>query len=311
MSDTRQTSAPDALDRSASLGPRVPAARNAIAALRLLAASTTALTAGEIAAALGTPRSSTYQLLQVLVDEGVVVHLPELRAYGLGVGVFEFGSAYLRQDPLENLARPLLSKLARRAEVTAQLGILRGNEILYLLKEQSPRRRTELVTAVGVRLPAHLTASGRSLLALLPDQQVEALFAPPGSFVDRTGLGPRTVGELLHLLRADRKRGHAVEQGAVTSGITCIAAAAVDRNGLPVASVTVSLPTADATAAVVDKLSHNVIQTARALSRRLDGRSPPGAPTRVPEASPVQEPGRRTRSTPARPGPDLVDRRSG
>ena len=79
----------------------------------------TATSADEIAEALGTPRSSTYQLLQVLVDEGVVVHLPELRAYGLGVGVFEFGSAFLRQQPLENLARPLLSRLARRTEVTA------------------------------------------------------------------------------------------------------------------------------------------------------------------------------------------------
>ncbi|MFD0481390.1 IclR family transcriptional regulator [Kineococcus sp. GCM10028916] len=257
------------------LGPRVPAARNAIAALRVLASSTSALTAGEIAQALGTPRSSTYQLLQVLVDEGVVVHLPELRAYALGVGVFEFGSAYLRQQPLENLARPLLSRLARRAEVTAQLGILRGNEILYLLREDGPRRRTELVTAVGVRLPAHLTASGRSLLALLPDHRVEALFAPPGSFVDRTGLGPRTPAELLHLLRADRKRGHTVEAGAVTNGITCIAAAAVDRDGLPMASVTVSLPSADASDAALETLSHGVIQTARALSRRLDGRPPP------------------------------------
>jgi len=255
-------------------GPRVPAARNAIATLRVLASSTEALGATAIARALGLPRSSTYQLLQVLVQEGVVVHLPEQQAYTLGVGVFEFGSAYLRHHPLELLARPLLSRLARRTEITAQLGILRGNEILYLLKEESPRRRTELVTAVGVRLPAHLTASGRSLLALLPEAQVEALFAPPGSFVDRTGLGPRDVGELHQLLRGDRRRGYAVEEGAVTDGITCVAAAVVDRHGAPVASVTQSLPTADAHRGSLEALAHSVIQTARAVSRRLDGGIP-------------------------------------
>ena len=38
----------------------------------------------------------------------LVTHLPEERTYGLGVGVFELGSAYLRNDPLERLSRPLL-----------------------------------------------------------------------------------------------------------------------------------------------------------------------------------------------------------
>lgn len=254
-----------------SLGPRMPAARNTVAVLRALASSTHPLPAADLAHRTGLPRSSTYQLLQVLVDEGLVVHLPELHAYALGVGVFELGSAYLRREPLEQLARPLLADLARRTAQTAHLGILQGSETLYLVKEQ-PRKAAALVTEVGVRLPAHLTASGRAVLALLPENQVSAIFAAPGSFVDRTGLGPRTGDELDQLLRGDRKRGWAVEEGGVTPGVTCIAAAAVEHSGRPVASVALSFLTSSHPRRELDTLARPVVATARALSRRLGGR---------------------------------------
>ena len=63
---------------------------------------------------------------------------------------------------------------------------------LYLLKEQPAVARipVTLVTDVGVRLPAHLTANGRSILAHLPAAQVRALFPSARGFVDRTGRGP-------------------------------------------------------------------------------------------------------------------------
>ena len=56
--------------------------------------------------------------------------------------------------------------------------------------------RPPLVTDVGVRLPAHLTASGRAILALLPASQVRALYPGTDDFVDRHGRGPRTLSAL-------------------------------------------------------------------------------------------------------------------
>ena len=63
-----------------------------------------------IARDLGLPRSTTYHLLNVLRDEGFVVHLPEERRYGLGVAAYELGSAYLRQDPLRWIAQTVLDR---------------------------------------------------------------------------------------------------------------------------------------------------------------------------------------------------------
>ena len=94
------------------------------------------------------------------------MHFPDRRTYGLGWHAFEVGSAYLRHEPLEMLARPVLGRLVAQVAETAHLGVLHGAETLYLLKEQPAVTRipVTLVTDVGVRLPAQLTASGRSIL---------------------------------------------------------------------------------------------------------------------------------------------------
>ena len=190
----------------------VPALTRALAVLRLLGSRATPVPAAAVARELGLPRSTAYHLLAVLEREGFVTHLPEARAYTLGVAVFELGSAFLRHEPLERLARPLLVRLVDRVGETAHLGVLHGNETLYLLKE-APRGAVLLVTDVGVRLPAQLTASGRAILAALPRPQVRALFPSAASFVDRTGRGPRGPGELWRLLADEAARGWSEEDG--------------------------------------------------------------------------------------------------
>ena len=89
--------------------------RRALAVLRLLASAAEPLPAAGIARSLGLPRSSTYHLRSAMAEEGFVTHLPEDRRWGLGVAAFEIGSAYLRQGPLERLARPLLHRLVDRS----------------------------------------------------------------------------------------------------------------------------------------------------------------------------------------------------
>lgn len=127
------------------------------------------------------------------------------------------------------------------------------------------------MTDVGVRLPAHLTASGRAVLALLPAAQVRALYPGAAAFVDRHGLGPRSLSGLRRLLSETRQRGYANEDGEVTPGLASVAAAVTDHNGHPVAGVAVTYEQGDAAA-----LSAEVRRTAAALTRRIGGTPPAG-----------------------------------
>ncbi|GAA2022449.1 IclR family transcriptional regulator [Nocardiopsis rhodophaea] len=249
----------------------VPAATRALRLLRFLATRSGPVSATAIAAELGLPRSSVYQLLEAMAEEGFVTHLPEEHRWGLGLAAFEIGSAYLRHDPLERLARPLLERLTEETGATAHLGVLHGADTLYLLKEQPPHAPT-LITGVGVRLPAHLTASGRALLAHLPRAQVRALYPTSDSFVTRTGLGPASPSELRELLGRERRQGYAIEEGQVTEGFSSVAAAAFDHNGTPVASISLTIPSARPVTPAA--LAARARDAAAELTRRLGGRIP-------------------------------------
>ena len=219
----------------------VPALRRGLAVLRLLAGKAGPVTAASVARELVLPRSTTYHLLSELADAGFVTHLVEERRYALGLGAFELGSAYLRHDPLERLAKPLLRRLIERTGQTAHLGVLHGRETLYLAREQPPNPYLT-VTDVGVRLPAQLPASGRAMLAHLPAAQVRALFPSRDSFVDRTGRGPAHLPALRRLLAQERRRGWAVEDGHVTPGFASVAAPVLDHSGVPIAAISTTFP---------------------------------------------------------------------
>ena len=261
---------------------KIPAATRTLACLNTLAKASAPLTATAIASRIGVPRSSTYQLLEVLEEQGFVIHFPDTARWGLGLAAFELGSAYLRHDPLERLARPILHKVvasfeASRASnmafgITAQVGILDGQELLYLLKE-TPRNSISVMTDVGVRLPAHLTASGRSMLARMPRQQLKALYGGQPWLALRTEHGPRTQRDLTALLASEAKQGFSIEDSHVTAGFSSIAASAVNHLQLPTAAFAVTFRTEDASDEARKKIAELVISAAAELSKRL------GAPT--------------------------------
>lgn len=262
----------------------VPAARRALAVLRVLAASPGPMTAASLARSLDLPRSSVYHLLAALAEDGFVAHYPEERRWGLGVSAFELGSAYQRQDPLARQAGPVLAAMVRRLPrglpAVAHAGVLHGRETLYVATASTPRRLTAVIET-GVRLPASLTASGRALLAVLPVAQLRALFPDRDSFVDRTGLGPLTPAALRDALAAERRAGYAVERGYVTTGYASVAAAAVPRQRpddggamdvvAPLGSIGVTVAADDLDPATEGRLADAVTRGARDLSRRLGG----------------------------------------
>src|SRR6478609_3482655 len=226
---------------------------------------------------IGMPRSSAYHLLEVLIERGFVVHLPDQRSYALGFSAFEVGAAYLRHEPLEHIARPILKRLVAAVGETAHLGILYGAESVYLIKEQpqSAGVPVTLVTDVGVRLPAHLTANGRSILAHLPAAQVRALFPSTRGFVDRTGAGPHTLPELRRVLTDERQRRWAEEIGLVTPGLQSVAACAFDHSGRPCAAISVTWRQDHLRAGKADVV-RAVRVGAEQLTWALSGRAPDG-----------------------------------
>ena len=253
---------------------KVPAAESTLRILRLLASRRGPQPASAIATQLGLPRSTVYHLLAVMEQNGFVLHLAEEQRYGLGIGAFELSSAYSRQEPLSRLGRPVLAALVVLIGESAHLAVLHGRDVLYIVEERA-KNRPSLVTDVGVRLPSHLTASGRAILAALPKSQVRALYPNAAAFSSRTEEGEqiRSYAALQSELDQVRQRGYSIEEGEVTSGLSSVASAVLDHTGWPTAAVAVTYQTERVPVGEREDLAKRVHRVAGELSARIYGRA--------------------------------------
>ena len=247
---------------------QVPAATRALRVLRYLATQPDPVPLDRIARAVDLPRSTAYHLINAMIEEGFVAHLSDDRCYGLGVAAFEVGTGFSRQAPLQRIARRPLAALVDNLGQSAHLAVPHGRDVLYVLEERAPGR-PPLVTDVGVRLPAHLTASGRAILAALPANQVRALFPDRDAFVSRHASGPSTLSALRAVLTETRQRGYANEDGEITPGFASVAVAVLDHNRVPVAAVAVTYAREDAPS--LEATVERVRATSALLSRRIHG----------------------------------------
>ena len=248
---------------------QVPAATRTLMVLRFLASQPDPVPLERLAGALDLPRSTAYHLVNAMIEQGFVTHIAEERRYCLGVAAFEVGIGYARQAPLQRIAHRPLATLVDRIGQSAHLAVPHGRDVLYVLEDRAPGR-APLVTDVGVRLPAHLTASGRAIMAALPASQVRALYPDKSAFVDRHGRGPQSLRALRSVLSETRRRGYATEDGEVTPGFASVAVAVLDHNGIPLGGIATTYATHEDVD--LDMLVEEVSATARSISRRVGGR---------------------------------------
>ena len=246
----------------------VPAAERALAILRYLATQADPLPAATIARVMDLPRSTTYHLLETLIATDFVIHYPETKLYGLGLTAFELSSGYMRQEPLQRLAHRPLADLCDRVHNSAHLSVLLGREVVYVIEERAPHRPL-LITDVGVRLPAHTTASGRAMLAALPPAQIRALYPNREAFSREKDKEPQSPAQLRAMLNEIHHLGYSTEQDEVTPGLSSIAMAVFDPHGYPLAAVAVTYPSDDRGPTPLDHIISEVRLTARELSRRI------------------------------------------
>jgi len=210
--------------------------------LDLFDESRTSLTASEIAAVLGTTPATLYPTLHTLCAHAYLIR-DDRKRYRLGMKLLERSGQVLAQSDVRRVARPHLKELARNHQVTADLAILYGTEVLYLEREVG-HPTAILSEVVGRRVPAHCTSLGKALLAFLPDPERDEL-------VRSLNLEPYTPGtiidpeKLLQELAETRKRGYALDIEEFHRGIACVGAPVWSHGGRVVAAISLMLPVDD------------------------------------------------------------------
>ncbi|WP_214108697.1 IclR family transcriptional regulator [Acrocarpospora catenulata] len=250
----------------------MPTATQILRILRYLAGHPAGARASVMAAELGLPRSTTYRLLGIMSEEGFVLHHPDDQTYGLGAGAFEIANSYGCDATLERLGEPLLTRMVEQQfpKAIGQLSVLRSRETLHLLRKSGVQAPVS-ITNTGVRLPAHLTATGRAMLSCHTQEQVRALFDDQRCFVLRTGTGPTNLRELHEVLRNVRALGYARETNEIAAGLASVAAAVVDPTGYPLAAIGLTFRAEELDSDLRDRAGHACRQAALEVAYRLHG----------------------------------------
>jgi DNA-binding IclR family transcriptional regulator len=209
----------------------VQSVQRAAALLDAIADSAEPRTAPELAELCALNRSTAWRILATLEEEGLVER--DAGRYSIGHAVARLAAA--ATDALPRMARPHLEELAERTGETVSLAVPRRLRLVYVDQVQAPH--VMAADWLGRAVPLHATSTGKALLAFLPQDEIEAALTPAlQRFTDRTIIDP---AELRAELDRTKRRGYAVSRGELETALWGASAPIRDRQGRPVAVVSV------------------------------------------------------------------------
>lgn len=191
-----------------------PAAACAAEVLRVLRTANAPVSLADLERMLPRTKSLIFRVLRELADKELVMRDPNGR-YRLGIEAFEIGAAYLSQADSTEIVRQVLQELAYTAGETVNLGVLRDNEVLYVMKFLGPKAFVT-ISRVGGRVPANCIAIGKILLAELTEDQLQRAFTEPLPQLTHNSI--QSMEDLMTELRRTRARGYAVDEEEAVLG---------------------------------------------------------------------------------------------
>ena len=192
----------------------------------------------EIADEVGISKSTVHRLLATLECKRFLIRDSATGKYHLGYRFLEMASQVF-EDVNQQWALPYLRCLADECGETVDLAVLDDDHVIYLQVVES-QQRVKLAVAVGQRLPAFCTATGKAFLAFLPANRVQMIL---GS--DLTRYTENTHTELADLdkdLQETRKRGFAISEHEYEKDVNAVAAPILAVDGYPLAAIAIVGP---------------------------------------------------------------------
>jgi IclR family acetate operon transcriptional repressor len=193
----------------------------------------------DVAAELGTARSTAHRLLAMLVYRDFAVQAED-RSYRPGPAL---SAKPLRGEPAQRLRqvlRPHMEALCDQVAETVNLVVRLGTQTRFLHTVESTQT-LRIGDRQGTILPAWQTSGGKALLAELPDAQLGNLLRgadgrPPEGMTEAGRRG------LVAELRLVRDQGYAENIEVSESGVCAVGMCVRDCAGEPVAALSVSAP---------------------------------------------------------------------
>ncbi|BDG60128.1 IclR family transcriptional regulator [Caldinitratiruptor microaerophilus] len=250
--------------------PHVPALVRALDILELVAREE-AISLSEVSRKLNLPRSTAHALLTTLGARGYL-HRRADGKFQLGLALVGLARRVIVDVDVRDVARPVMEQLVHTVRETVHLAVLDPEdfEVVYIEKIESPMPIV-LASWVGKKNPAYCTAVGKSLLAWLPEPELQR-FLDRGGWQQFTPNTRATREALESELRNVRAMGYSLDREEHHLGVRCVGAPIFDRAGRAVAALSVAGPAGRMPDDRIPELAQQVRAASQLISRLLGGK---------------------------------------
>jgi IclR family transcriptional regulator, blcABC operon repressor len=176
----------------------------------------------ELARLLDAPKSSISNICAAL--DSIDALQRDETGYRLGRRLAEWGGAFLDSHDYLDRFNDIVTSMPAIGAETVQVAVLVGVEVVYIARSDG-HHPVRLSSAIGRKLPAISTATGKALLARLEDEELSRRLANVASPPPITPHSIRSEADLRHELASVRASGYAVDDQEMVAGVQCVAIA--------------------------------------------------------------------------------------
>lgn len=200
------------------------------------------MTMAELVRACGLTKPTAHRITTMLVEMGYLDREPLKRGLIEGPRLISLALTTLAAAAPRNRRHAILRSVSEQTGETCNFGVLAGSEVIYLDRVEA-KWPLALRFEAGSRVPAHCTAIGKLLLALLPAPERAAAIAsmPLTSCTSRSITDPAILAQSLERINRTRI---GVDDQEFIDGVVCVSVPVITKSGQVVGGIAVSAPAA-------------------------------------------------------------------
>ena len=245
----------------------IRAVERALDVLMCFTSQTPELTMTQISELVGLNKSTVHRLLATLERKRFVERDTETGVYRLGIRLVQMAFLTMEHNDLRRLAAPFLHSLCDQYHENVNLTILDDTDVVYVDVIESSQR-VKLAASPGQRLPAFCTASGKAILAFVPEENVKSILERGmARYTQNTILSQKAFFENIE---EARERGFALSEQEFEEGINAIAAPIFNSKSKPIASVSVAGPAYRLTRERMLEIGPDLVAAANNIARDVE-----------------------------------------
>lgn len=225
----------------------------------------------ELSEKVGINRSTVNRLVATLERAGYLEQEKDRGKYRATLRLFELGNKIVEDLNIKDYAYPIMQKLSEATHETVYLAVMAGKQFMYVSMIDSPQM-LKCSAAMGSHPPVYCSASGKVLLAYLPEDK-KRIFIPD----EFQSFGPNTIKNMAELeveLNKIRQNGYATDDEEWHQNIRAVAAPVWNHDGRVKATLAVAGPKVRVSRQRMEEIGQLLVKAGQELSANIGYRKP-------------------------------------